>query len=147
MGTMSTTIEVDRPAAEVFAYATDPTKFAEWQKGVMDGSMDKPGPPTIGDRCRTTRRIGLANRMVTSEIVHIDAPSTWSLKGVDGPIRAQVDLQVEPLSDARSRLTISIAFEGHGIGRLIVPLIVEREARKEMPQNLAALRAQLEGAK
>jgi hypothetical protein len=25
-----TTIEVDRPAAEVFAYATDPGRFREW---------------------------------------------------------------------------------------------------------------------
>ena len=40
--------EVDRPAAEVFAYATDPTRFAEWQKGVVDGRMDDGGTPTVG---------------------------------------------------------------------------------------------------
>jgi uncharacterized membrane protein len=146
MTVLSNTIEVDRPATEVFAYATDPAKFPEWQKGVVAGSMDKPGPPSVGDRCRMTRRIGLANRTVTSEITHVDAPSSWGLKGVDGPIRAVVDVRVEPLSDARSRLTISIGFEGHGIGRLIVPLMVEREARKEMPRNLGALKAQVETA-
>jgi uncharacterized protein YndB with AHSA1/START domain len=31
--------EVERPAAEVFAYATDPARFSEWQKGVVDGHM------------------------------------------------------------------------------------------------------------
>ena len=30
-------IEVDRPADEVFDYATDPTKFATWQDGVVSG--------------------------------------------------------------------------------------------------------------
>jgi hypothetical protein len=27
---------VDRPAAQVFAYATDPARFREWQQGVLD---------------------------------------------------------------------------------------------------------------
>jgi len=35
-------------------------------------------------------------------------------------------------------------FEGHGIGKLLVPLVVEREARKEMPVNLSALKERLE---
>jgi Polyketide cyclase / dehydrase and lipid transport len=55
--------EVDRPAADVFAYATDPTRFPEWQKGVVEGHMDQPGTPMVGARCSTTRRIGLANRL------------------------------------------------------------------------------------
>jgi len=55
------------------------------------------------------------------------------MRGIDGPIRANADVTVEPLTDTRSRLTITINFEGHGIGKLLVPLVVEREARKEMP--------------
>jgi hypothetical protein len=51
---------------------------------------------------------------------------------------------VEPLADSRSRLTITIDFEGHGVGRLLVPLVVVPEARKEMPENLAKLRQQLQ---
>ncbi len=58
--------EVERPAAEVFAYATDPTRFSEWQKGVADGRMDvtadHTGSPAVGAKCRTTRRIGGASR-------------------------------------------------------------------------------------
>ncbi len=66
------------------------------------------------------------------------------MRGTDGPIRANVDVTVEPLTDTRSRLTITINFEGHGIGKLLVPLVVEREARKEMPANLFALKERLE---
>ena len=68
------------------------------------------------------------------------------VRGVDGPIRAIVDVDVEPLAVSRTRLTISIEFEGHGIGRLLVPLVVERQARKEMPENLATLKRELEAA-
>jgi len=51
---------------------------------------------------------------------------------------------VEPLTGSRSRLTISVDFIGHGIGTVLVPLIVRREARKEMPGNMAALKQKME---
>jgi hypothetical protein len=140
--------EVGRPAAEVFAYATDPARFSEWQKGVVDGHMDGLGngtqAPAVGAKCVTTRRIGGANRPATSELVHIDPPRTWGVRGVDGPIRAAVDVVVQPVTDARSRLTISVGFSGRGVGKVLVPLVVRRQARKEMPDNLAALKRRME---
>jgi uncharacterized protein YndB with AHSA1/START domain len=140
--------EIERPAAEVFAYATDPARFSEWQHGVIDGHMEGPGdhtqPPVVGAKCVTTRRIGGANRPSTSEVVHIDAPRTWGVRGVDGPVRAAVDVLVEPVTGSRSRLTISVDFTGRGIGKILVPLMVRREARKEMPDNLATLKEMME---
>jgi len=143
-----TSAEIDRPASEVFAYATDPTRFREWQKGVVDGHMDGLADHTqslaVGAKCVTTRRIGGASRPSTSELVHIDPPRTWGVRGTDGPIRAAVDVLVEPVTDSRSRLTISVDFTGHGIGKILVPLMVRREARKEMPDNIAALKQRME---
>jgi len=66
------------------------------------------------------------------------------VRGTDGPIRAAVDVLVEPLSGERSRLTISVDFTGHGIGKILVPLMVRREARKEMPANMTALKQNME---
>ena len=142
----SVSIEIERPVAEVFNYATDPTQFHEWQQGVVSGSMESNGAPAVGDHCRTTRRIGGAERPATSELVRLEPPRTWAVRGVDGPIRAQVDLSVEPLSDRTSRLTIAVDFEGRGIGRVLVPLVVRRQARAEMPGNLARLKERIEAA-
>jgi hypothetical protein len=143
-----TSAEIGRPAAEVFAYATNPTRFSEWQQGVVDGHMDTPASgtrtPAVGAKCVTTRRIGGANRPSTSELVNIDPPKTWGVRGTDGPIRAAVDVVVEAVTDSRSRLTISVDFTGHGIGKILVPLMVRREARKEMPANMAALKQRME---
>jgi uncharacterized protein YndB with AHSA1/START domain len=144
MAPITVSTEVNQRVEEVFAYATDPTRFHEWQKGVIDGHVDQPESPAIGTRCVNTRRIGFANRPVTSEITHIDPPRTWGVRGVDGPIRALVDVGVEPVTDSRSRLTITLDFEGHGIGKVLVPLVVIPQARKEMPVNLAALKERLE---
>jgi len=146
MAPIVTSAEIGRSAAEVFAYATDPARFSEWQKGVVDGHMDGPanGAPAVGAKCVTTRRIAGADRPSTAELVHIDPPRTWGVRGIDGPIRAAVDVRVEPVTDTRSRLTISVDFTGHGIGKILVPLIVRREARKEMPDNMAALKQRME---
>jgi hypothetical protein len=142
--------EIGRPAAEVFAYATDPARFSEWQQGVADGHMDGPADgslaPVVGAKCVTTRRIGGANRPSTSELTHIDPPKTWGVRGIDGPVRAAVEVLVEPLTGSRSRLTISVDFTGHGIGKILVPLVVRREARKEMPANMATLKHRMEAA-
>jgi hypothetical protein len=151
MPAIVTSTEVERPAADVFAYATDPTRFREWQKGVVDGHMDGPaeaaGSSAVASKCVTTRRIGGANRTSTAELVHIDPPRAWGVQGIDGPIRAAVDVLVEPLASSRSRLTTGVNFTGHGIGKILVPLVVRREARKEMPDNIAALKRRLEASK
>ncbi len=137
-------IEVSRPADEVFAYATDPTKFAEWQDGVVSGSMEAQGRPALGDLCRTTRRIGGAERPSTSKVVRFEPPHAWSVRGIDGPVRARVDLDVEALAHDKSRVTIAVDFDGHGVGKVLVPLIVRRQARAEMPANIARLKARIE---
>jgi uncharacterized protein YndB with AHSA1/START domain len=129
-----TSTEVERPAEDVFAYATDPTRFHEWQQGVVNGRMDQPGAPSIRARCQTTRRIGGANRASTCEVVRITPPTTWGVQDIDRPIRAIVDVTVEPSAAHRSRLSIAVDFEGHGIGKLLVPLVVRaRHARRCRP--------------
>jgi hypothetical protein len=145
MSPTTTTIEVNRPAEEVFAYVTNPARFVEWQHGVVSGHMDGDRPQEVGDRCLTTRKIGGAERSVTSEITHIDSPNTWGVRAIDGPISAIVDVTVSPLEDGRrSRVKIDLEFTGHGIGKLLVPLFVRPSARKEMPENLNRLKQRLE---
>jgi hypothetical protein len=67
------------------------------------------------------------------------------VRGIDGPVRATVDVTVEPLTETSSRLTIAVEFDGHGIGKVLVPLIVRRQAHKEMPANVEALKRRVEG--
>jgi Polyketide cyclase / dehydrase and lipid transport len=74
--TIASTV-VDRPAAQVFAYAADPTHFHEWQQDVIDGHLDPPGPAQVGTKCVTTRRIGGANRAVASERPPSPAGQRW----------------------------------------------------------------------
>lgn len=92
----TTTIDIDRPAQQVYAYVTDPTQFHEWQEGVVSGGLKEPGPAAVGSHCQMVRRIGGADRPSTSIVTKLDPPTTWAVRGVDGPIRAQVDVTVQP---------------------------------------------------
>ena len=43
---------------------------------------------------------------------------------------------LEPLGEGdRTRFRMELDFEGHGIGKLLVPLVVRRQARKELVQS------------
>jgi uncharacterized protein YndB with AHSA1/START domain len=136
--------EIARPAEEVFAYVIDPSTFPEWQQGVVRGHMDAP-TTHVGSKCTTIRRIGGRERTVTTTITEYDPPRRWADRGIDGPIRAIIAVTVEPLADgSRSRLTIDVDFTGHGIGKLLVPLVVRRQAAREMPGNMTRLKQRLE---
>lgn len=43
-----TTIQIDRSAEDVFAYATEPTRFHEWQQGRVEVHMEAHGTPGVG---------------------------------------------------------------------------------------------------
>jgi uncharacterized protein YndB with AHSA1/START domain len=138
--------EISRPAEEVFAYVTDPTTMAEWQQGCVSGRMDAPSTH-VGSKCTTVRKIGGREREVTTEITEYDPPSRWADRGMDGPVRALVAVTIEPIDEgARSRLTIELDFNGYGIGKLLVPLIVRRQAAREMPENMRRLKQRLESS-
>jgi uncharacterized protein YndB with AHSA1/START domain len=145
MAPIVSTIDIARPQQEVFSYVTDPTTFPEWQEGVVNGSMEGGKTPSVGSKCTMTRRIGGAERESTSELTKLDPPTSWGVRGIDGPIRAIVSVTVEPLDgDAHSRVRIELDFEGHGIGKVLVPLVVRRQARTEMPANCARLKQRVE---
>ena len=144
MAQIISTIEIGRPAEEVFFYVIDPSTMHEWQKGMSGGGHMDGTPVQVGSRCTTVRKIGGAQREVVTEITEYDPPRRWADHGIDGPIRAVVAVRVDPVDETRSRVRIELDFEGHGIGKLLVPLIVRPSARREMPTNMQRLKHRLE---
>ena len=131
-------IDIARPPDEVFAYVTDPTRFGEWQRDVVAVRVE-------GVRFTTTRRIGGVERTMTQEVVDHTPPRSWSAHGLDGPVRPSATVTVEPLRDgAGSRVTFALDFEGHGIGRPLLPAI-RRQAARAAPVSYRSLKERLEG--
>lgn len=143
MAPIISAVEIDRPPEVVFPYVIDPRSFPAWQPAVLEGALDR--EVNVGAICTTTRNIGGTAREIHSRITEYDPPHRWADHGIDGPIRGIVCVDVTPLgAGARSRVTITVDFEGHGIGKLLVPLVVRRQAAREMPSNMSRLKAALE---
>jgi uncharacterized protein YndB with AHSA1/START domain len=138
-------LEIARTPEDVFAYLTDPSHLAEWQESVVSTRLEGGGAPAVGSRVAVVRRMGRSERTMTMELAELNSPRSWAVRGIDGPVRGNARGTVEPLDGgARSRVTIELDFEGHGIGKLLVPLVVRRQAQKEMPKNMQNLKERLE---
>ena len=137
-------IEVARPPDEVYRYAADPTRFAEWQGDVVTVRMDGDDPLRVGTRFTTVRRVGPAEHSMVQEVTAADRPRAWAVRGVAGPIRPSASIVVEPLDGgARSRVTFTLDFEGHGVGVPLVPA-VRAVAAKGAPRSYQNLKQRLE---
>jgi carbon monoxide dehydrogenase subunit G len=137
-------VDVARPPDEVFRYVTDPSRFGEWQSGVVSAHIEGDGPPAVGSLCIMTRRIGGSDRTSTSEITELSPPRRWAIRGIDGPIRAHVTVTVAARqADEGAHVAIEVDFQGYGMGKMILPVVV-REARKEVPESVQKLKSRLE---
>ena len=146
MTTIVDSIEIARPPEDVFAYATDFARFPEWQEGVVAARPEGDAPRgMLGSRAVVTRRVGPRALQRTEEITELNAPQTWTVRGAGGPAVAIARGTIEPLEGGeRSHVTIALEFEGRGLGRLLVPLVIRRQARKQLPKNAQRLKARLE---
>jgi uncharacterized protein YndB with AHSA1/START domain len=138
-------IEIARPPEEVYAYVTDPSRFAEWQHDVVRVRIQGGRPLGVGARFTTTRRIGPAEQTLTQEVTELSPPRRWAARSVDGPLRASAHVTVEPLEGGtRSRVTIALDFQGQGIGKLLPLDVIRRMAAKTAPKSYQNLKQRLE---
>jgi uncharacterized protein YndB with AHSA1/START domain len=136
-------VEIARPPEDVFAYLDKLDRHGEWQDEIVSAKVDTEGPVRVGTRVTEVRKVPGGKRPITYEITAHDPPRTSSFRGTNGPIRVVGTVTVEPAGEGRSRVTIDLDFEGHGFGKVLVPL-VRRDARKRVPANQAKLKARLE---
>ncbi|MFF4423278.1 MULTISPECIES: SRPBCC family protein [Streptomyces] len=145
MSAMRKSIDIDRRPEDVYSYLTDPTHLPEWQDSAVSAVPIGDLPVHVGSRVLVTRQIGRRRVPTTMEFVELDPPRSWHVHGVDGPVRPDVRGTIEPLDGGtRSRVTLDVDFEGRGVGRALVPLVVRPMVRKEMPRGEEKLKHLLE---
>jgi carbon monoxide dehydrogenase subunit G len=144
MAAIRESIEIARRPDEVFAYAVDFSRFPEWQEGIVSIHPDHRAV-SLGSKALVVRQAGPRKLAGVEEITELEPPRSWTVRAAGGPVAATARGTVEPIGDgARSRVTIALEFEGHGIGKLLVPLVVRRQARRVLPKNVRNLRELLE---
>jgi hypothetical protein len=138
-------IEINRRPEEVFAYLDDVKRHGEWQDQIVDVQPQGDQPMGVGKRVRETRRVPGGDRSMTYEITEHDPPRQSSFRVLDGPVRAVGTVTIVPLDDgSRSRVTITIDFQGHGLGGKVLLPVAKSQARKQIPKDQAKMKALLE---
>ena len=146
MAPIVVSVEISRPPADVFAYVTDPSHLPLWQESVVRVDSDD-APTYVGTRAVVVRRVGRREVESAAEVDELQPPTRWRVRGVDGPVRGDVTGTIEPLENGtRSRVTLSLELKGHGIGKLLLPIFVQRQAKNEMPINARNLKELLESS-
>jgi uncharacterized protein YndB with AHSA1/START domain len=137
-------VEIDRPAEEVFAYLDQLERHGEWQSGIVSARIETDGPVGVGTRVREVRKMGGREQDTSYEVTEHDPPRRSSFRGTVGPVRPVGTVTVEPVGDgSRSRVSIEFDLVGQGMGKLIAPL-ARMQARKGIADSQQQLKARLE---
>ena len=146
MAPFTNSVEIDRSPEDVFAYIDDLARHGEWQDQIVDVTVEGEGPTKVGTRAVEVRRMGKREMKITYEITERNPPRAFGFRGLDGPVRPVGHGTIEPLDDGkRSRVTLELDFDGHGMGKLILPM-ARSQARKQVPLNQQRLKERLEAA-
>jgi uncharacterized membrane protein len=127
-------IEINRPAAEVFAYLDQLDRHGEWQGSLLSVKVETEGPTRVGTRVVERRKVPGGARDIPYEITAHEPPRTASFRGTAGPVRPVGTVTVESVGESNSRMTLELELEGHGLGKLFA-ILARREAAKEVPAS------------
>jgi uncharacterized membrane protein len=128
---------IEGPAAEIWAYAADILRHAEWM-AVTDARLVRGTGADVGSRGRERIAIGPFKWDAEFEVSEA-APGrriVWrSVSGV--PFDVELSLDLDAAGPTSTRATYSAAIEPHGLWRLLAPLLAaegkagpERELRR-----------------
>jgi uncharacterized protein YndB with AHSA1/START domain len=134
------TIEIARPATDVFAYLVDLGKLPEWQSSAVEARAD--APLAHGSRITERRRLFGHEAETELEVTAYDPPERLTLRALDGPVRFTVDHRLEE-ADGATQLHVVAEGKSGGVLRFAGPL-VERKAREEFRRDFERLKEILE---
>jgi uncharacterized protein YndB with AHSA1/START domain len=138
-------IEINRPAEEVFAYLDQVDRHNEWQGSLVSTTVETDGPTRAGTRVVERRNVLGETRDLPYEITEHDPPRKASFRGTAGPIRPVGTYTVDPMGESSSRMTTELDLQGHGIGKLFA-VLARRQAAEQVPVDQEKFKELLESA-
>ena len=124
-------VDVNRPASEVFAYLTDANRLPEWQSGAVEAQWQ--GERGQGARIREVRRF-LGRRMETElEVTEYEPDRRFALRAVSGPVPFSVTHVLEPRNGGTRVLFVGEGEPGgfFKVGEPVVARVAERQFRND----------------
>ncbi|MFE2874427.1 SRPBCC family protein [Streptomyces roseus] len=145
-GQFESTVEIDRPVGEVFAYLADGRNDPQFSPRVQEISKTPDGPTAVGTVFRSTvkdagMKTGREFRITGYEPEKL---VRWTEQSKN-LVTAEGGYDFEALPGGRTRVRIFNTLEGHGFGKLLVGLALSA-ARKDAPDFGRRIKAAAEAA-
>ena len=141
MGTFRVTIEINRPATDVFAFVAEPRNMPRWYEAVERVAEVTPRTPTQAASYRITRSLpgGRADNIV--EVTESTPNLTVTFESREGPTPFRYRYAVEPNGDG-SRLTLDADISSAGLPGPLAHLdgVATRAFKQGMQHNLEGLK-------
>lgn len=146
-GQFEATVEVDRPAEEVFAYLADGRNDPQFSPRVLKIDRIPDTPTAVGTIFRSTVKDAGMKSAREFRITALEAPVKirWAEVSKNSVMAREGGYDLEPLPGGGTRVRIFNVLEGHGVGKLLVGLAVAA-ARKDAPGFGARIKAAAETA-
>jgi hypothetical protein len=139
---VSTSIEIDRPADEVFAFVSEFPNNPRWQSGQRSCEWTSEPPLRVGSTYDQHARF-LGKDMTNSfRVVEHDPGRRVRFTSTSGSFPITVTRTVEALDDSRSRFTEHVQGEPGRFFRIAEPILrrlVKRSIRRDFPHLKALL--------
>ena len=144
MITVTESIAIDRPSAEVFAFLGDPRNRPQWDSSVISEELTSPEPITRGTTLRT--RMMVVGREVTFEwrITRFVPPTGLTVASTSGPRETTLYIEIVG-TDAACTVRATIEAAPSGLMRLVEPMIADA-VRRNLAGGLARVKEILERA-
>jgi uncharacterized protein YndB with AHSA1/START domain len=140
-----TEIVIDRPVADVAAYATDPTNAPSWYANIDTVTWQTDPPATVGSRMTFVARF-LGRRLeYTYEIAELVEDERLVMRTQQGPFPMETIYTWSPAGDGATRMSLRNRGEPAGFSKLVGPLMVPA-MRRANTKDLKALKQILESA-
>ncbi len=134
---------IDRPPAEVAAYAGDPGNAPDWYANIRTVEWRTPPPVAVGSRMDFVAHF-LGRRLAyTYEVVEL-TPTRLVMRTADGPFPMETTYSWSPAGSG-TRMTLRNRGNPSGFARIGAPMM-ERAMRRATTKDLARLKALLERA-
>jgi uncharacterized protein YndB with AHSA1/START domain len=140
---VATGIVIDRPRAEVAAYAADPDKATEWYGNIVAVEWRTPRPLAVGSEIEFTAEFMNRRMTYTYRITELVEGELLVMTTAEGPFPMQTTYTWEDADEGGTLMTLRNAGQPSGFGRVSAPLMA-RAMRRANRADLRVLKRLLE---
>jgi hypothetical protein len=138
-----TEVMIERPCAEVAAFAGDPSHAPQWYANIESVVWRTPEPVAVGSRMDFVARF-LGRRLAyTYEVVELVPGERLVMRTAQGPFPMETTYTWEPVGPDRTRMTLRNRGEPAGFARMSAPMLATA-MRRANRKDLADLKQILE---